>query len=80
MTDTDGLTRGEGVSLRRWPDGREERIGWRSVTGETRGRLYSARRYADGSVAYIVNGKIVPSLPRTPIANRVREAFLSEPW
>jgi hypothetical protein len=68
---------GSGTALRKYPDGREERVSWASVQFETRDRCYHARRYANGEVAFAINCETVDALPNTPGVKRLLNDFQS---
>ena len=65
----------DGISLLTHPDGRQERITWTGMNGETDNKCYHVRRYSDGRIVYAVNCVQVNELPNTPIVRELIAKF-----
>ena len=75
MNDT---YKGDGITLRKYPDGTEKRIPWQSISFETRDKLYCVRRHDTGEVTYSVNCEFVDALPKTPGTLKILAACPAE--
>ena len=65
----------DGISLLTHPDGRQERITWTGMNGETDNKCYHVRRYSDGRIVYAVNCVQVNELPNTSIVRELIAKF-----
>lgn len=67
-----------GRSIIRDHDGQERTVKWMGSTGQTQGASFTIREYANGAVAYLVNGERVRELPDTYVTRELVRMHFGE--
>ncbi len=55
---------GQGVSMLTHPDGQKEKVVWQQISIESRGNIYTIRKYSYGHISLIHNCQVVQELPK----------------